>query len=673
MIGARARLTGRAAALGRRLPISPQAGGVVLAVLVFLGITIWWLTQDNRVPDFDEGAHLLDAFAVHTELMRGQLTAPFTDFNNYPPLVHIVGALGIFVGGLHEASVILADNFVFVPLLAGGCYGVGSIAYGRRAGLLAAVFALGTPMVMSEMREYYVDPGEAAMVAASAWAVLASRRFERVGISALAGLVCALGMLSKQTYPLFIGGLVAMVILRGGWRNWRGLLAFLAVGGAFALPWYIYHYGELASLTSGATANAPASGNASANAGITPSRYTPRNFAWYLWNMINHQYLAPMTLLFGAGTVASIWRFARHRDRNDLTPELLAGGLVGYLGVTYINLKDPRYSLPAIVYVAVFSTGWIATMPRRARPWLAGALGAFVLANTLAVSFGVGSTLSVTLPGAPSPSIDEARVITFYSPTGWLRGPPVKDGDVLGLFESLARWSAQHPKHALPVVEFDGSSADVPDFTQIGLTVLAEEAGLPVQNENAAGLTTGDAFVQRHFPAFGDPPPCQTMLDGSGIYVELGNPLSGPFSQLTYLCPTHHPQIYRTNPHVFDIKGAPRRELLAVMRAMRRQGVTSVQFDPSGEGPVFFQETGLVRLAAASGLYVPPVYTQTGLGPHSAYFLRHTPVAGDAAPCERFPDGTGLYIVLGNPAIPWNSYRFYCPLRTPRFYRRPGG
>jgi hypothetical protein len=53
--------------------------------------------------------------------------------------------------------------------------------------------------------------------------------------------------------------------------------------------------------------------------------------------------------------------------------------------------------------------------------------------------------------------------------------------------------------------------------------------------------------------------------------------------------------------------------------------------------------------------------------------LRHVPVAGDPPPCERFPDGSGLYIVLGNPVIPFNSYNFYCPLRSPRFYHRAGG
>jgi 4-amino-4-deoxy-L-arabinose transferase-like glycosyltransferase len=141
--------------LGR---ISREAWLAILAMLVSFGVAVWWLSQDTRVPDWDSGLHMIDAWTVHAQWASGEWLKPFTDFNNYPPLVHIVGALGIFAGGLHTASIVLANNIVFLPLLVGGCYGVGTLAYGRRAGLLAAIFALGTPMIASEMHEFPIDP-----------------------------------------------------------------------------------------------------------------------------------------------------------------------------------------------------------------------------------------------------------------------------------------------------------------------------------------------------------------------------------------------------------------------------------------------------------------------------------------------------------------------------------
>src|SRR4029077_17436397 len=110
---------------------------------------------------------------------------------------------------------------------------------------------LGTPIVVFQMHVFMIDPPEAAMVAASAWAILASRRFERVGIAALAGVLVGLAMMTKETSIIFLAGLVAVAILRGGWRNWRGLLMFLAVAAAISLPWYVYHVAQLHGLVEG--------------------------------------------------------------------------------------------------------------------------------------------------------------------------------------------------------------------------------------------------------------------------------------------------------------------------------------------------------------------------------------------------------------------------------------
>src|SRR5918996_1461361 len=50
------------------------------------------------------------------------------------------------------------------------------------------------------------DTSEAAMVALSVWAILASDRFSRTGVAALAGVAVGLGLLSKQNFPVFVVG-----------------------------------------------------------------------------------------------------------------------------------------------------------------------------------------------------------------------------------------------------------------------------------------------------------------------------------------------------------------------------------------------------------------------------------------------------------------------------------
>ena len=67
---------------------------LLAGVLLFVAMTVWWLTQDDRVQDWDNGLHTLLAFGIHDQLAAGNLTGWFTEFNTYPPLVHVIGALG---------------------------------------------------------------------------------------------------------------------------------------------------------------------------------------------------------------------------------------------------------------------------------------------------------------------------------------------------------------------------------------------------------------------------------------------------------------------------------------------------------------------------------------------------------------------------------------------------
>ncbi len=634
------------------------------ATAVSIAISGWWLTADDRVPDFDSGQHLLDIFTVRQELVSGQLTAPFTDWNNYPPLGHLVGAVGTLIGGINVPSVVMSENVVFVPLLVVGCYGAGKIAGGSRAGLLAALFALGTPIVVSQLREVYLDLGEAAMVAVSVWAILATRRFERIWLSALAGLVCSLGMLSKQTFPLFIAGLLAVVIVRGGWRRWRGIAMFIVGGAGLTLPWYVYHYAQLRGLTTGATATGAAAAASGAGVnepnGITPSLFTSSNFGWYVWNLVNHQLLVPLAVFLLIGIVLAAWRFARNRDPEDVSPELIGGGLFAYLAMTYLTLKDPRYTLPALVYMAVLGTSWLVRVGPRLRPWLTGAFGVVVLANFIAVSFGFGPTLQIVFPGAPSPSTAEARVLTFYSPNGWLRGGPVHEGDVLGMLQGLRR---------LGVVQIavDGGSANSPDFNNAGISALAIVAGLSVPGtEDLPAMGPLDAFILRRAVAPGDPPPCQMLDDGTGIYVSLGNPLMFPFDETTFVCPGDRPVYYHVTPVPGSIPQPERGELLSLMRVMSRQGIRTVQFDATTMQQAPYDRIGLEGLAAQAGLSVPPAYGLP-LGPDDAFMLRQLPAAEKrgAPPCRVLPGGSGLYVVLGYQRVPSRVRKFDCPLTPP--------
>jgi len=631
----------------------------VLATLAFVAMSVWWLTQDTRVQDWDNGLHTLLSFGIHDEIVAGNLTAWFTEFNTYPPLVHLVGALGVFIGGKSPMSVIIISNVVFVPLLAASCYGVGRLSQGPRAGLLAGLAALGTPIFVSQMHVFMLDPPEAAMVAASVWAILASARFARLSIAALAGVAVGLAMMTKSTSVIFVAGPVAVVLLRGGYRHWRGLLLFLVIAAAVSLPWYIYHEGQLSGLVEGQGGT-----GAAASAEAAPPLLSHASLLWYFWSAANTDVLVPLMLFLLVGVVWTVRDCVRRWRPENIGPELLAGLFVSWVGITLIRHKDARFMLPALVFVAVLATSWIVASRSRWRVVAAGALGVTLAANFLGISLGLGPTLRVGLPGATATA--RTRHLTFYSPEGYIRGGPKHDGDILGLMRGLKRAGIQN-------ITFDGGSTDVSDFTTYGLQVRAIQAGLaPAATYDPAALGPKDAFMLRHFPQPGDPPPCQRLEDGSGVYVELGNPVK-PFETYTFICPGRHPAIYaRTAPLSLEtefqlhpeITGASRAMLLSVLLGLHHLGVTALQFDHASADKLFFQPGGLERLAEVAALPVPPGLSPQTMTSHQAFLLRRPVSRAGPPPCGRFPDGTGLYVVLGNPTVARPDY--VCPASGPR-------
>jgi hypothetical protein len=262
-----------------------------------------------------------------------------------------------------------------------------------------------------------------------------------------------------------------------------------------------------------------------------------KSFGWYFWSTLNIQLLAPLTLAVLIGAVLAVRASVRRFKPENLLPELLGGAFVSWLGVTLITHKDPRYSLPALVYMAALGSGWIATAKRFRGP-LTAVLSAVALINLLGISTGLGNTVRVTLPGAPTNSVLAERHITLYSPDGWLRGGPEHDGDLLALMRGLERAGVH-------TVTFEAASSNDVNFNASGLQVLAAEAGLPYTViYNPGGLGPHDAFMLRHYPQPGDPPPCQRLKDGSGVYVVLGYAYI-PFPQYTFICPGHRPLFYK--------------------------------------------------------------------------------------------------------------------------------
>jgi 4-amino-4-deoxy-L-arabinose transferase-like glycosyltransferase len=466
------------------------------------------------VPDFDSGKHLLFAWDYRGHLSVGDLTEPFTAFTQYPPLTHVLGAIGTLIAGQNVAPAVLAAAVVFVPLLVLGLYRAGTLIGDRWTGALAVIFAIGTPMIITQSRAFMLELGLTALVAVSVWLLLASNRFEKVVPAAVAGVAVGLGMLTKQTFAFFIVGLVAVMVLRGGWRNVRGLVAFGLPVLLLAAPWYAVHWSDLRETSEwarGPNTEGPI--------------WSAKNLSFYVWGALNRQFLLPLTLIALAGAVISSVRFLRRRDPHDHTPELLAGLAAGWAFLTfYLHLKSPYYALPLTVYAALLASGGIAAAGPAVRRVGAAALVLVAVVNLAVAGLWIGKPVRVALPGAyePAPGAAVARHATFLSPEAWpATRPPGENGDLLDRMRTLKG-------RGVELLEFD-VAVDLAHFNATGLTAFSHLAGIarpPVYDPEQLKAPR-EAFMGLQTTGAGQPPPCADLGDGTGVYVLLGAPSEG--------------------------------------------------------------------------------------------------------------------------------------------------
>jgi 4-amino-4-deoxy-L-arabinose transferase-like glycosyltransferase len=502
---------------------------------VFIALTCWWLTQDRSIPVYDAGYRLETAIEYHNMLRSGDLLGPFNSASEYPPLAFLVGALAMFIGGVNVSTPIIAENLVFVSLLTLGCYQTGRLLFGPPAGLLAVIFVLGSPLLIAQFHVFMLDAPETALVAVSIWLLLASEDFKRGRVAALAGLAVGCGLLVKAPFAFSVAGIVLTALIRGGWRHWRGLVAFAAVPLVLGAPWYIDHLSEFHTIARLTSANLGLGGTAS-NTDIVPPTLSTTNLLWYFWSTLNSQLFVPLFVLALGGAIWTISAVVRDRVARGPTLEFLIGGFVAWLTMTLTALHDIRYDMPLMPYLAVIGTGWIVHLPRMARLAATGVLVVAVAANTLGTTFGVGGQVETTLVRSPPVTQALADRIVFYSNRGYLVAGPKRDGDVPGLLRALRR-------NGVTVVAWSVSQSADPAFSFEGVRALAIIAGLSPSNEagQVSVSSTAAGLIHQASPPRA-PQACFTRLsDGSVVFVVRRNPASG---RLALYCPFRHPQFF---------------------------------------------------------------------------------------------------------------------------------
>ena len=541
---------------GARVGLPALVAGA--AAVAFIAVTLWWLLEDGWIPNGDAGRHLVIVNHYLLGVENGELwrpldSPPVIDDEFYPPFVHIVGMLGSLVAGFGVFTPVLTLNLVFVPLLALGCYGIGSYVYGRWAGALAVVFVLGAPMLVAQFHVFMLDAPLTALVAVSVWLLLLADGFSRPGIAALAGVAVGCGAMTKVTFLLFIAGLVAVLLLRGGWRNATGIALFVGAALLVSQPWLMLNEDILRDRTSdefdvdlvigvalllvaaGVVSMALARGAWRSRTGIAMLAgaallvgqfwllrdgalpWEGGNYGAHFWGALTVQLLAPLFLFFVVGLGSAIWSAVRLRARGGEL-ELVVGLVVGVIGVASMDSYDPRYSMPLLPYAAVLGVGWITALPQvRLRLAGAAAVAAVALTNSVMVNSGLGEPVRFGLPLTD-------RHATLVSDGGYVENQPRRESWMPELLEAARDAGAEQ-------VMFQPESLNTGGYNLNGLTVLGRAADLSVRPPYLVQeLNEHDIYLARLAVDSTKERPC-IVIGGAyrgeyGIYVFRGGPIA---------------------------------------------------------------------------------------------------------------------------------------------------
>ncbi|MCP4649200.1 MAG: hypothetical protein GY853_03845 [PVC group bacterium] len=242
-----------------------QNGFLFLLVLLlfFHGASNLGYLLNNPLPEGKDSYAHITAFLNFSQIIFNGAENPFyisgksLIYNlvfvsfDYPPFFYFIAFLiNFFLGNIWLNAALFTSTLFFMLLLV-SVYKIGS-EFDRATGLLAVFICSVYPIVFSSSRHFSLELSLAGMVSAGVWILLKTDFFKRRNISCLLGVILGLGILTKQTFILYIAGPLA-IVMGIAWTNSRRekewvsinnmaicLLTAVAIGSVFYFNKNIY-------------------------------------------------------------------------------------------------------------------------------------------------------------------------------------------------------------------------------------------------------------------------------------------------------------------------------------------------------------------------------------------------------------------------------------------------
>ncbi len=375
-------------ALRRRWPLL----GLLALMLYSSAAHVATVQRDTAPPYVDSAGYFREIVYWHSLMRDGRwakLAERLERQDARPPLSRLITAAIVTVAGDRSLRMVRQSQLFYLLMLLACTYGIGVRLTGRGAsGLLACVLLAAYPHVFGLNRLIWMDPPMAAFIALSVLVLLWTGGLRRPWRCALLGLTLGLGMLTRPTFVVFVGGPVAYLAAES-WlvarrldpaQRWarrrqllRGMSLTMAVALLVALPWYLHMSRALM-------------GNLHFNAGMQelPGRsVTTLKSATIYLEYLHRNQIGKWLLVPLAVAAVPFLRHASWRARGVLGLWFLLPFLFHTFVITGVQWN--RFTMPYLPALALISAVGL-TRFRFSIPWRGVALAAGALAVALMVT-----------------------------------------------------------------------------------------------------------------------------------------------------------------------------------------------------------------------------------------------------------------------------------------------
>jgi hypothetical protein len=384
---------------------------------LFLVLNLWWIQADQLVRDGDEEGHVGAAELFLHDYQQGHFgtalhRAVISDqMGDYPSLYPATVGTWWWItgGGQPDRLAVRGFNLVFLVIAAGAVFHMrGRVGAGPAR--LGATVILFLPLSVGIARHFMPEGALAACVALAIAAAVRQRERPTRNSALLLGLALGAGLLTKQTFPLYVFAPLVFLL-----RPRKSLLWCLP-GIGLAAPWV---WGNLIAQSGYLTDSAAYNGSA----GVLG------HAAFYPTALVSVG-LGPVWSVLLVGAVFMGWN-SEHRRTVLLGLVWLVGGLVL---LSCVPKKYARLMVPLLPACGLIFAAAIAARPR---------FGQFLL---------LGVAWSTTASISPNADRSPAQRLVDFEPgqiQQWFRSP-----GRLGLgFEALRPFVSTHPE--LPILILD--------------------------------------------------------------------------------------------------------------------------------------------------------------------------------------------------------------------------